>query len=39
VVAREFALPAVVGTRDGTTRIADGRLVELDGSTGLVRLL
>jgi len=39
VVAREFGLPAVVGTRDGTTRIADGRLVELDGSTGLVRLL
>lgn len=39
VVAREFGLPAVVGTRDGTTRIADGRLVELDGSTGVVRLL
>ena len=28
VVAREFALPAVVGTGDATTRIADGRLVE-----------
>ena len=39
VVAREFGLPAVVGTQDGTTRIADGRLVELDGSTGIVRLL
>jgi pyruvate,water dikinase len=39
VVAREFGLPAVVGTQDGTTRIADGRLVELDGSTGVVRLL
>jgi pyruvate,water dikinase len=39
VVAREFGLPAVVGTRDGTTRIADGRLVELDGSSGVVRLL
>jgi len=39
VVAREFGLPAVVGTRDGTTRIADGRMVEVDGSTGLVRLL
>ena len=33
VVAREFALPAVVGTGDATQRIADGRLVELDGST------
>jgi pyruvate,water dikinase len=39
VVAREFALPAVVGTGDATTRIADGRLVEIDGSTGIVRLL
>jgi pyruvate,water dikinase len=39
VVAREFALPAVVGTGDATTRIADGRLVELDGTTGFVRLL
>ena len=39
VVAREFALPAVVGTGDATVRISDGRLVELDGSTGRVRLL
>jgi phosphohistidine swiveling domain-containing protein len=39
VVAREFALPAVVGTGDATTRIADGRMVELDGTSGIVRLL
>ena len=39
VVAREFGLPAVVGTADATTRIADGRLVEIDGSSGIVRLL
>jgi pyruvate,water dikinase len=39
VVAREFGLPAVVGTREGTAKIADGRLVELDGSSGVVRLL
>jgi phosphohistidine swiveling domain-containing protein len=39
VVAREFALPAVVGTGDATTRIADGQTVELDGTTGYVRLL
>ena len=39
VVAREFGLPAVVGTGDATTRIADGRLVEIDGSSGIVRLL
>ena len=39
VVAREFALPAVVGTGDATTRIANGRLVEIDGTSGVVRLL
>ncbi|HTK44242.1 MAG TPA: PEP-utilizing enzyme, partial [Patescibacteria group bacterium] len=39
VVAREFGLPAVVGTRDATTRIRDGQQVELDGTAGTVRLL
>jgi len=39
VVAREFGLPAVVGTGDATTRITDGRMVELDGTSGEVRLL
>jgi len=39
VVAREFGLPAVVGTGDATNRIADGRLVEIDGTSGTVRLL
>jgi phosphohistidine swiveling domain-containing protein len=39
VVARELGLPAVVGTRDATRRIADGRLVEVDGAAGIVRLL
>ncbi|MEO8463501.1 MAG: PEP-utilizing enzyme [Chloroflexota bacterium] len=39
VVAREFGLPAVVGTGDATSRIADGRMIEIDGATGFVRLL
>lgn len=38
VVAREFGLPAVVGTGDATTRIADGRIVEIDGAAGTVKL-
>ena len=38
VVAREFGVPAVVGTGDATTRIGDGRIIEIDGSTGYVRL-
>jgi pyruvate,water dikinase len=39
VVAREVGLPAVVGLGDATTRIADGAQVELDGTTGFVRIL
>jgi len=39
VVAREFGLPAVVGATGATTRIADGRQVEIDGTAGTVRLL
>ena len=39
VVAREFGLPAVVGTGDATTKIADGRQVEIDGTAGTVKLL
>jgi phosphohistidine swiveling domain-containing protein len=39
VVAREFGLPAVVGLGDATTRIPDGATVEMDGTTGRVRIL
>jgi pyruvate,water dikinase len=39
VVAREFGLPAVVGTGDGTKRITNGRVVEIDGTAGLVRFV
>ncbi len=39
VVAREFGLPAVVGVAGATTKIADGRTIEIDGSAGTVRLL
>ena len=39
VVAREFGLPAVVGMGDATKRIADGRIVEIDGAAGLVRFV
>lgn len=38
IVAREFGLPAVVGTRVGTTAIRDGMTVTVDGTKGLVRI-
>jgi pyruvate,water dikinase len=39
VVAREYGLPAVVGTGAATASVEDGQLVEVDGDAGLVRLL
>ena len=39
VVAREFGVPAVVGVPDATTRIPDGQELEIDGTTGSIRLL
>jgi pyruvate,water dikinase len=39
VVAREYRIPAVVGTGHATTRIRDGQLIEVDGNQGVVRIL
>jgi pyruvate,water dikinase len=36
IVAREYGLPAVFGTIDGTRRLKDGQSVRVDGSRGLV---
>ncbi len=36
IVAREYGLPAVMGTRDGTRRLSDGQRVRVDGSRGLI---
>lgn len=39
IVAREYGIPGIVGTREATARIADGARVRVDGSTGEVHLL
>jgi rifampicin phosphotransferase len=36
LVAREYGIPAVVGTGDATVRLADGQLVTVDGGAGTV---
>ncbi|MGW0232318.1 PEP/pyruvate-binding domain-containing protein [Actinopolymorpha singaporensis] len=36
IVAREYALPAVLGVPEVTTRVHDGDLVTVDGTTGVV---
>ena len=39
VVAREFSLPAVVGTSNATQRIRTGQRVRVNGATGIVDVL
>ncbi|MGR7027654.1 PEP/pyruvate-binding domain-containing protein [Geodermatophilus sp. URMC 62] len=38
IIAREFGVPAVIATRDGTSRLRDGQLVTVDGGTGTVQV-
>jgi pyruvate,water dikinase len=39
IVAREYGLPAVVGTGTATSRIKDGQRIRVDGARGVVTLL
>jgi pyruvate,water dikinase len=39
IVAREYGIPGVVGTREATSRIADGTRVRVDGAAGEVTVL
>lgn len=36
IVAREYGIPAVMGTGDGTSRVTNGQRVLVDGTRGLV---
>ena len=39
ILAREYGLPAIVSVRDATRRLRDGDRVELDGTSGRIRVL
>lgn len=39
IVAREYGLPAVVGTGNATSRIKDGQRLRVDGGRGIVTIL
>ena len=39
IVAREYGIPGVVGTREGTERIGDGIAVRVDGDAGEVTVI
>lgn len=39
IVAREYGIPGVVGTRDATDRITDGMRIRVDGNAGEVAVL
>ncbi|HLX87376.1 MAG TPA: PEP/pyruvate-binding domain-containing protein [Acidimicrobiales bacterium] len=38
VIAREYGIPAVLATGEGTSRLSDGDLVTVDGSRGIVTI-
>ena len=39
IVARELGIPAVIGVRGATDRYKDGQKVEIDGSTGKIKVI
>jgi pyruvate,water dikinase len=39
IVAREYGIPAVLGTGEATKRLKSGQMVKVDGSAGLVTLV
>ena len=39
IVAREYGIPGIVGTKEATTTIPDGALVRVDGESGEVTVL
>jgi len=39
IVAREYGIPAIVGTGDATVVLRDGQLVRVDGAAGVVTAL
>ena len=39
IVAREYGIPAVMGTGEATQRIANGELIRVDGDSGIVILV
>jgi pyruvate,water dikinase len=39
IVAREYGIPGVVGTREATTLIPDGARVRVDGARGEIHVL
>ena len=39
IVSREYGFPGIVGTKDATSRIPDGALIEIDGTAGTVTVL
>jgi phosphoenolpyruvate synthase/pyruvate phosphate dikinase len=37
IIAREYGIPAVVATTNGTSVLRDGQIVTVDGANGVVR--
>jgi pyruvate,water dikinase len=38
LISREYGIPCVIQTKEATSKIADGQMITVDGSTGTVML-
>jgi len=39
IIAREYKIPTIVGTREATTKLTDGDIVEINGEAGEVKII
>jgi len=39
IVARELKIPCIVGTKDATRRLRDGRQIEVNANRGLINMI
>lgn len=39
IIAREYGIPAVLGTRTATERLRDGDIITVDGSSGKITVV
>ncbi|MEK7658638.1 MAG: PEP/pyruvate-binding domain-containing protein [Patescibacteria group bacterium] len=39
IIARELKIPTVIGAANATDKLKDGQVVEIDGSTGVVKII
>ena len=39
IIARELNIPTIIGATNATDKLKDGQVVEIDGSTGIIKII